>query len=253
MFGKVISWSVHLFTASGLVFGFLALISISKHEFVQSFLFLSTAFLIDGIDGTLARKFKIKEVLPKINGSMIDDVIDFANDVVISAYFIFECGWIEGGEYHYLLPDGYRWFGAIIILLVSALYYGKTEMVTEDKYFNGFPALWNVVAFYLFFVIQLAGWPSVVFIVIVAFSHFLPIKFPYPSQGKRFVLIRWIATILFAATNISILILLAIGLEFLWLRITSLATAGYFIWEAVYVSFFDKKAPEKSLPISKEK
>ena len=53
---KIAAWAVHGFTASGAVLGFLAIISIFNNDLVGAFLWLGLALLIDGLDGSLARK-----------------------------------------------------------------------------------------------------------------------------------------------------------------------------------------------------
>ena len=50
-----IAWSVHLFTASGAAFAFLALEAALARDFVSMYVWLGVAFFIDGIDGSLAR------------------------------------------------------------------------------------------------------------------------------------------------------------------------------------------------------
>ena len=56
---KIAAWAVHSFTASGAVLGFLALISIFNNDQVGTFLWLGLALLVDGLDGTLARKIAV--------------------------------------------------------------------------------------------------------------------------------------------------------------------------------------------------
>jgi len=106
---------------------------------------------IDGIDGYFARKYRVKEVLPHISGKNIDYVIDFTTYAVIPAYLLYSATLDgipvdQGGQF--LLPHSLRGLSASIILLVSTLYYGKRNMVSDDMYFIGFPVMWNLVAFF---------------------------------------------------------------------------------------------------------
>ncbi|MEM9820270.1 MAG: CDP-alcohol phosphatidyltransferase family protein, partial [Bacteroidota bacterium] len=75
---KSLAWSVHLFTASGLVAGFMAILAINHQNWREAMLWLVLCLVIDGLDGSLARVFKVGEVLPYMNGKTIDYVIDFA-------------------------------------------------------------------------------------------------------------------------------------------------------------------------------
>ena len=63
---------VHLLTGFGIVAGFFSLISVLNNNQKDAFLWLGLAFLIDSIDGTLARKFDVKKNLPNIDGKMLD-------------------------------------------------------------------------------------------------------------------------------------------------------------------------------------
>ena len=58
------AWGVHLYTALGLVLA-LASVDALVHADAQRFLLLNlAAMFIDGSDGTLARKVRVKEVVP---------------------------------------------------------------------------------------------------------------------------------------------------------------------------------------------
>jgi len=129
---KALAWSVHLFTASGICAAFMAILAIADHAWVTAFWWLILCLFIDAIDGTFARLFKAKEVLPQMDGTNIDYVIDFATYAIIPAYFFYEAN---------LVPEDYNLVLTFLILLVSAIYYGKKGMVSDDNYFIGFPVV----------------------------------------------------------------------------------------------------------------
>ncbi len=193
---KILAWSVHLFTASGLIAGFMAILAINAKDWRMAMVWLVLALIIDGVDGSFARIFRVKEVLPGVDGKTIDFVIDFATYAIIPAYFFYMA---ELVPQFWLLPC------VAIILLVSALYYGITGMVSEDMYFIGFPVLWNMVVFYLIFVFQASQEVNIVLTLFFAILHFVPIKFVYPSQGSSF---RWLTvgvTVIFLLNLLYIL------------------------------------------------
>lgn len=175
---KAAAWSVHALTASGIVAGFWGIVCTSRGEFGCAFAMLIVAIIIDGVDGTFARFFKVWEVLPDVSGKTMDYVIDFATYAIIPTYIIYEAK---------LLPPEVSLLGAAIILVVSVLYYGKEGMVSNDYYFVGFPVMWNLVAFYLFYVFSLPPWGNFSLVVLFAILHFVPIKYLYPSRSKRFM------------------------------------------------------------------
>ena len=175
-FDKALAWSVHLFTASGLLAGFMAILAINVKDWRAAMFWLILALIIDGVDGTFARMFKVTEVLPNMSGKTIDYVIDFATYAIIPAYFFYMAE---------LVLPAWNLPLTFLILLVSAIYYGKEGMVSDDYYFIGFPVLWNMVVFYLVFVLALPFWGNATVIIFFAILHFLPIKFAYPSQATR--------------------------------------------------------------------
>ena len=52
------------------------------------FLLLGLALVVDGIDGPLARRFQVAEVLPRWSGDVLDLVVDFTTYVIVPAYAI---------------------------------------------------------------------------------------------------------------------------------------------------------------------
>lgn len=177
MHQKVLAWSVHLFTASGLLAGFMAILAINKADYRETMFWLLVALVIDGIDGTFARLFKVKEVLPNVQGKNIDYVIDFATYAIIPAYMMYQVQ---------LVPEGWNLSATFLILMVSAIYYGIDGMVSEDDYFVGFPVMWNMVAFLLVFVVQFSPVGNLLAILFFAVLHFVPLKFAYPSHRSRY-------------------------------------------------------------------
>ncbi len=174
---KILAWSVHIFTASGIVFAFLALLAANRHDWRSAVLWLFVCLLIDGADGTFARRFRVTEVLPFMDGKMIDAVIDFITYAFLPAYIFYEAG---------LASPGWGLPCAGAMLLAGALYYGKEGMISEDYRFVGFPVLWNVYVFYALFVFTLPLWVNTFLVFVFAILHFVPLRFAYPSRMGRY-------------------------------------------------------------------
>ena len=94
IFNKTLAWAVHLFTASGLLAGFMALLAMHDHDVRQAMFWLILAFVIDGIDGTFARMAHVTEVLPNMDGKTIDYVVDFFNFAIVPAYIFISPIWL---------------------------------------------------------------------------------------------------------------------------------------------------------------
>jgi phosphatidylcholine synthase len=165
---------VHVLTASGAALAFLALIFATGGQWVGMFLTLGAALIIDGLDGPLARKFNVAEALPRWSGETLDLVVDFVTYVFVPAYAIAASG---------RLPQELTLPAGIIIVVSGALYFADRTMKTSDNYFRGFPALWNLVAFYLL-LLKPAPWIAAALIVMLAALSFAPIKFLHPLRVK---------------------------------------------------------------------
>ena len=113
------------------------------------FVWLGIALIIDGVDGTFARRLRVAELLPRWSGDVLDLVVDIL-DLRVRAGL---CASPPAGCCRRLWP--FR--SASLIVVTGSLYFADRQMKTSDYYFRGFPALWNVAAFYLF-LLKLPPW-----------------------------------------------------------------------------------------------
>ncbi|TMV45683.1 phosphatidylcholine synthase, partial [Thioclava sp. BHET1] len=138
---KQLAFAVHLFTATGAVFSMLAMLEAVQANWSLMFLWLVVAFVVDGFDGPLARRFEVKKNAPQIDGVLLDLIIDYLTYVFIPAYALFASG---------LLPGWTGWAAIIVITYGSVVYFADTRMKTKDNSFAGFPGCWNMLAIVLF-------------------------------------------------------------------------------------------------------
>lgn len=132
---------VHLLTAFGVVCALLATLAIADRQYEVMFAWLGLAFVIDGIDGPLARLVNVKERLPRFSGERLDLIIDYLTYVFIPVLALLSANYLSG------LPG--LAVGAAI-LLSSLYHFSDNESKADDNSFVGFPAIWNFVAFYIF-------------------------------------------------------------------------------------------------------
>ena len=171
--------SVHYLTASGAVFAMLALLAAVQERWDLMFLWLVVAFLVDGIDGPLARRYEVKKNAPQYDGVLLDLIIDYLTYVFIPAYALFQSGVFNGWT---------GWATIIIITFTSALYFADTGMKTKDNSFAGFPGCWNMFAVFVF-ATSMSFWVIFGFVVILALSMFTQLKFIHPVRTKRWRMI----------------------------------------------------------------
>ena len=74
---RAAAWGVHLLTASSAPAGLLAMRATVQGDAATAFLWMAYTLVVDSIDGTLARAVRVKEVIPWVDGSRLDDVVDY--------------------------------------------------------------------------------------------------------------------------------------------------------------------------------
>lgn len=131
------AWAVHLLTASGAVLGFLALEAAWRGDTAATFLWLGIALIVDGLDGPLARALNIDDLVPRIDGAILDLVVDYLTYVVAPVAWLLAAG---------RFPPEVAWPLAGFILITSLYTFARRDMKAESADFRGFPAVWNLVA-----------------------------------------------------------------------------------------------------------
>lgn len=169
------AFSVHLLTASGSFLAFLSLVAASESRWTAMFWWLGLALLVDGIDGPIARKLEVKEVLPAWSGELLDNIIDYVTYVLIPAFALYQSGF---------MGEGLSFLSAAIIVVTSAIYYADTGMKTKENFFKGFPVVWNMIVFTLF-VIGVGEYTAFGVVVVVGILTFVPINFIHPVRVQR--------------------------------------------------------------------
>jgi len=183
------AFSVHLLTASGSFLAFLSLVAASEERWTAMFWWLGLALFVDGIDGPIARKLEVKEILPTWSGELLDNIIDYVTYVLIPAFALYQRGF---------MGEGLSFLSAAIIVVSSAIYYADTSMKTKDNFFKGFPVVWNMVVFTLF-VIEPGQWVSFAVVVVAGILTFVPINFIHPVRVVRLRPINLTMTLLWCA------------------------------------------------------
>ena len=172
---RIRAFTVHVFTATGAALALLALILATGGHWAGMFFCLGIALVVDGLDGPMARAFEVEKLLPRWSGNTLDLVVDFTTYVFVPAFAIAASG---------LLPHVLAIPAAIVVVITGALYFADREMKTDDNYFRGFPAVWNLAAFYLY-LLEPPEWTAAISVVALAALSFVPIKFLHPLRVQR--------------------------------------------------------------------
>lgn len=173
----VLAMLVHFYTASGLLWAILTAFAIAGNDYRWACIWMVVALIVDSTDGVLARRARVKEVVPGIDGRKLDDIIDYLNYSFLPLLMMGWAGWIPEPRVLWML----------IPLLASIFAFCNTRAKEEDAgFFVGFPSYWNVVSIYV------AVWLSkyspgitLFFILLFTVMTVMPLRFVYPSHARR--------------------------------------------------------------------
>jgi phosphatidylcholine synthase len=172
---RLIAALVHLFTALGAVAALFAVLALQDDRWEAAFVWLGIAFIIDGIDGTFARAVRVDERLPRFSGERLDLIVDYVTYVFVPALALLAGGYLSGAT-GYMLAAG--------ILLSSLFHFADQESKAEDYSFIGFPAVWNVVAFYVFVMQPQKDLAALVILALIILT-FVPLKWVHPFRVMK--------------------------------------------------------------------
>jgi phosphatidylcholine synthase len=225
MKARVLAWCVHLFTSLGLVAaaGIAVLIVRGGDDsFRAAFGLMWIATLIDAVDGTLARKARVHDVLPHFNGRRLDDIIDFQTYTSLPLLLVWRAGIVPG-----------VWSALLLLPLVaSAFGFSQEHAKTDDGYFLGFPSYWNLVAFYLYFLAPPA-WFAAAVVVVLSVLTFVPSRYLYSTQPGR---LNLVANVLAAPWAVLLVLVLFAGDRSYSLTLVSLYFPVFYLCASWWVT-----------------
>ena len=168
----VSAWLVHLYTASGAIAAFFGVIAVFAGRYREAFLWMVAATVVDSTDGVLARRARVKEVLPAVDGPKLDDIVDYLTFVFMPILLVYHAG---------LLPAGTAPAIAAAVLVSSLFGFTAADAKTEDHFFTGFPSYWNIVSLYLY----VAGLPAAMnatILIVLSALVFWRVRYVYPTR-----------------------------------------------------------------------
>src|SRR5215475_11814684 len=122
---KLTAWLAHFYTALGLIAAAGMAVFIVRGDaksFQRAIALMIVATVIDSTDGWLARRARVKELLPSFDGSRLDDIIDFQTYTSLPLLFIWRAG---------ILPAGLGWW-LLTPLLASVYGFSQSDAKTSD-------------------------------------------------------------------------------------------------------------------------
>jgi phosphatidylcholine synthase len=186
---------VHLLTALGVVCALMATRAVLSGTWEVAFAWLGLALLVDGIDGTFARLARVSEHLPRFSGERLDLIIDYLTYVFVPVLALLQAGYLQGGTGLLL---------AALILLSSLFHFSDLESKAADHRFIGFPAIWNLVAFYVF-ALDLSRISTGLVVGVCVILTFIPLKWVHPLRTVALRPVTLLAGVLGSAAAASVL------------------------------------------------
>lgn len=186
---------VHLYTAStSFLLALSAYYLLQKRLDIALFTLLLTN-IIDGTDGMLARRWRVKDLVPEYDGRRMDDVIDYVAYVFLPVVFLLQADMLVSPVIFASLP-----------LIASAFGFARVDVkLDEDGFFVGFPSYWNIVVAYLY-ILATPAWFNSLLIALFAVLVFVPTRYIYITRFKQG---RWLHFT--GATVAGIALLLAVA------------------------------------------
>ena len=189
---------VHGVTAFGAVCGMFGLIAVADDQPKEAIIWLAVAMILDGVDGLGARAWHVRENVPRIDGYTLDLIVDFVTCIVVPVLFLH--------KFH-MLPNGWSLVIGAFILFMSALWMSRTDQMTDDHFFNGFPCEWNMIVPTLY-LLESPKWFTAVACVLLALTQLTNWKFVHPMQVRRWrpitisVTITWLVIVLLMTADL---------------------------------------------------
>ena len=189
----LVGFSVHAFTALGAIAGLLALAAILDGRIQEGLIWLIVCQVLDGFDGPIARKIDVKTHAPQINGHTLDLVVDYVTCVVVPVVLMIQLK---------MIMPGWEITIAGIIFFTSALWFARSDQETDDHWFNGFPASWNLVI-PSFLILEVPHNWVIGISLVICIVQLTTIKFPHLVKVRTLrPLTLSITTLYFAAMTV---------------------------------------------------
>lgn len=197
------AWSVHLFTASAACISIYTLERIYQHDYIFALWLMAITVFIDAVDGSFARLVKVKKILPKIDGALLDNLVDYVNYVIIPCFFLL----VKPD----MLPSVYSIYIISIITITSSYQFCQSDAKTPDHFFKGFPCYWNITIFYMF-LFNTAASTNAIILLTLSVLIFVPVKYVYPSrldyltESKILKILMHCCSLLYGISSVYLLI-----------------------------------------------
>lgn len=153
-----------------------ALVAVLDGSARLAIVWLLVAQLIDGIDGPLARRLLPDDDDPEYDGYVLDLVIDFVTCVLVPAAFLW--------RFEMVPHDRYGMLVVAVLLMTSSLWFSRTDQISDDGWFRGFPSAWNMAVPTLW-IMAGNGLANAVVILLLSALTLSNVEFAHPVRAAQ--------------------------------------------------------------------
>lgn len=160
----------HIITLVGLSFAALAAIAIIEGRFDTAARLSLLVLLVDRIDGTLARKLRVRDRFPNTSGEVLDIITDLVGLTFVPMLLFWRTG---------LFVDGTGLWLFCAAVMAASWKYSRKESFLRDGYSVGAPPIF--FSLFLFYFLQLPPIFATLYTVALILLVVSPIKYPITS------------------------------------------------------------------------
>ncbi len=220
----------HIYTGSGILLAFWAALALYEKNITVFLFTLSITVIIDATDGTMARYFNVKKNAPIIDGTTMDNIVDFVTYTFLPILALPIFG---------ILPANLTW---VAFFPLGASLYGFSQAHAKaDASFVGFPSYWNVLFLYLYTLQFPIVW-TVSIIIFLSLMTFVPIRYLYPSRTS------WLQKTTLLLTTIwgGVVIALCLYPDAAWAKKTAQYSLLYPVYYAIVSFLHHRQVTQKN-------
>jgi phosphatidylcholine synthase len=228
---RIKAFLVHVYTASTVILLLLSADLLLRDQLGPALLLMLLCMAIDWTDGMLARRYRVKEVVPEIDGRRLDDIVDYISYVFLPVVFMLKAG---------LLLEPAVLFGALP-LLASAFGFARVNAKLDaDGFFVGFPSYWNIAAAY-FYLLDLPPALNTLLVVVFSVMVFIPTRYLYFTRFPHYKRLHYAGTLLYGLALLGAVFAIDVLLRH-WLLYVSLVLPVYYMVYSFVLDWRARKA-----------
>ncbi|UCD95579.1 MAG: CDP-alcohol phosphatidyltransferase family protein [Candidatus Zixiibacteriota bacterium] len=167
---KYIYYLPHIITLAGLGFAALALIALFEKQPEAAVRYSLMVLLVDRIDGTLARKLKVREKFPGTSGEVLDIITDLVGLTFVPMMLFLQVG---------LFLPAAGTILAVLATIAASWKYSRKETFLQSGYSRGAPPIFFSI--FLFYFLDLPPIYPTLYASILILLVISPIKYPITS------------------------------------------------------------------------